>query len=193
MPKNENASIVRHGLKVITKIIQNLANNIFFGKEPHMTPLNKFLESNITNVTRFLSELHVSVYSIRNNILNAISFQKYGGAPDDINDNWTGTTSDETDVIVLHRFFQKHADRIGKELLSQSSGIDVSGSTVTGKQIWDNFCALLVDLGPPLEVPRLSSLDSSSHREYLEFMLKYVNRSTASVEHIFIETGIMVL
>jgi neurofibromin 1 len=91
-------------------------------------------------------------------------------------------------VIVLHRFFQKHADRIGKELLSHSSGIDVNSSTVTGKQIWDNFCALLVDLGPPLEVPQLSNLDSSSHRGYLEFMSKYANRSTTPVEHIFMET-----
>ena len=94
---------------------------------------------------------------------------------------------------MLHRFFQKHADRIGKELLSHSSGIDVGGSTVTGKQIWDNFCALLVDLGPPLEVPRLSTLDSYSHREYLEFMSKYMNRSTTPVEQIFMETVIKVL
>ena len=78
-------------------------------------------------------------------------------------------------------------------MLSHSSGIDVSGSTVTGKQIWDNFCALLVDLGPPLEVPRLSSLDASSHREYLAFMSKYLNRSTTPVEHIFMETDIKVL
>jgi len=63
VPKNENTLIVRHGLIVIAKIIQNLANNIFFGKEPHMTPLNSFLESNITTVTRFLSELHVSEQS----------------------------------------------------------------------------------------------------------------------------------
>ena len=52
--------VLRRGLMVIGKIIQNLANNIFFGKEAHMTVLNKFLESNIANVTRFLSEMHVS-------------------------------------------------------------------------------------------------------------------------------------
>lgn len=45
---------------VVAKIIQNLANNIFFGKEAHMTRLNKFLEVNIAGVTRFLSELNVS-------------------------------------------------------------------------------------------------------------------------------------
>ena len=60
VPKNENTGSVRRGLMVVARIIQNLANNLFFGKQPHMVALNKFLESNITNVTRFLSELHVS-------------------------------------------------------------------------------------------------------------------------------------
>jgi hypothetical protein len=59
IPK-ENYMVLSRGLKVIAKIIQNLANNIFFGKEAHMTVFNNFLEDNITNVTRFLSEMHVS-------------------------------------------------------------------------------------------------------------------------------------
>lgn len=59
IPKGVNTALFRRGLMVIAKIIQNLANNIFFGKEQHMTILNDFLYNNITNVTRFLSELHV--------------------------------------------------------------------------------------------------------------------------------------
>ena len=50
---------IRRGLMVVAKIIQNLANNIFFGKEAHMITLNPFLKENITNVTRFLSEISV--------------------------------------------------------------------------------------------------------------------------------------
>lgn len=57
---SEDAIAMRRGLMVITKIIQNLANNIFFGKEQHMMCLNKFLEANIVNVTKYLSELNVS-------------------------------------------------------------------------------------------------------------------------------------
>lgn len=57
IPKENNIVLLR-GLMVITKIIQNLANNIFF-KEVHMMILNKFLENNIANMTRFLSEMHV--------------------------------------------------------------------------------------------------------------------------------------
>ena len=60
VPK-ENNVVLRRGLMVIAKIIQNLANNIFFGKEAHMTILNKFLQGNIANITRFLSEMHVGI------------------------------------------------------------------------------------------------------------------------------------
>jgi hypothetical protein len=59
IPK-ENYMALRRGLMVIAKIIQNLANNRFFGKEPHMMIFNKFLEDNVAEVTRFLSEMHVS-------------------------------------------------------------------------------------------------------------------------------------
>lgn len=61
VPKGENSPTLRRGLMVIAKIIQNLANNIFFGKEAHMIALNEFLGNNIANVTRFLSELHVRI------------------------------------------------------------------------------------------------------------------------------------
>lgn len=60
IPK-ENYMVVRRGLMVIAKVIQNLANNTFFGKEAYMMIFNQFLEDNIANVTRFLSEMHVSI------------------------------------------------------------------------------------------------------------------------------------
>ena len=58
LPKDD--IVIRRGLMVIAKIIQNLANNIFFGKEAYMVVLNPFLRQNIVNVTKFLSELNVS-------------------------------------------------------------------------------------------------------------------------------------
>ena len=51
----------RRGLLHITKIIQNLANNVRFGKEAHMVPFNDFLEGHIVPVMRFLTELSVSL------------------------------------------------------------------------------------------------------------------------------------
>lgn len=66
LPKDlsrEEHMVIRRGLMVIAKIIQNLANNLFFGKEKHMVPLNTFLQANIASVTRFLSELNVGCSS----------------------------------------------------------------------------------------------------------------------------------
>jgi len=185
--------VLRRGLMVIAKIIQNLANNIFFGKEAHMTVLNKFLEGNIANITRFLSEMHVSdrISGIDNFFLQIR--QKFSATNEDNNDHWLGITSDDTDAVVLHRFFHKHADKIGKELLSLSKQSNEGDpSTITGKRAWDGLCALLVDLGPPMEAPCLSNLTSDEHREYSDLMARHANRNTASVEGLFIETDVSV-
>ncbi|KAG5638080.1 hypothetical protein H0H81_001930 [Sphagnurus paluster] len=174
LPK-ESSQVLRRGLMIITKIIQNLANNIFFGKEAHMVVLNAFLKANITNVTRFLSDL--SKFSPAIN--------------DEENDQWLGTTSDDTDIIVLHRFFDKHADKIGKELLSLSKpSIEGDPAALSGKRAWDGLCALLVDLGPPLEIPRPSLYSRQVHSEYIELMARCEGKDTTSVEEIFIETGV---
>jgi hypothetical protein len=167
----EEAIIMRRGLMVITKIIQNLANNIFFGKEQHMMCLNAFLQDNIVNVTKYLSELN-----------------KYSETSSDNEDEdeWLGATPDETDVVVLHRYFEKHADKIGKELLSHSkTNPDLDTMAVPGKRAWDQLCALLVDLGPSPEPPRLSSLNSSVHPEYKELMARFAHRNTDEVSHLF--------
>ncbi|KAF7352222.1 hypothetical protein MVEN_01185600 [Mycena venus] len=164
--------VIRRGLMVIAKIIQNLANNLFFGKEKHMVPLNTFLQANIASVTRFLSELN-----------------KYQApTSEEETDEWLGTTSDDTDIIVLHRFFHKHADKIGKELLSLSKPSDTDPSAVSGKHAWDELCGLLVELGTPLDIPKLSSASSHEHRDYLELMSRHQHRSTESVKNIFLET-----
>jgi hypothetical protein len=47
---------------LITKIIQNLANNVLFGKEPYLIPLNNLLEANIVPLARFLNEVIVSTF-----------------------------------------------------------------------------------------------------------------------------------
>ncbi|KAJ6460124.1 hypothetical protein C8R47DRAFT_1161242 [Mycena vitilis] len=176
LPKDlsrEEHMVIRRGLMVIAKIIQNLANNLFFGKEKHMVPLNTFLQANIASVTRFLSELN-----------------KYQTpTSEEETDEWLGTTSDDTDIIVLHRYFHKHADKIGKELLSLSKPSDSDPSAVSGKHAWDELCGLLVELGTPLDIPKLSSASSQQHRDYLDLMNRHLHRSTESVKNIFLETN----
>lgn len=52
---------LRRGLMIIAKIIQNLANNVLFGKEPHMKRLNDYLAGNIKVVTQFFSIIVVGI------------------------------------------------------------------------------------------------------------------------------------
>lgn len=60
----ENIKIKR-ALLLITKVIQNLANNVLFGaKEPYMNVLNDFLNSNIVKITTFLEEISVSFFEL---------------------------------------------------------------------------------------------------------------------------------
>jgi len=59
VPTNDGG-VMRRGLMVIGKIVQSLANNMFFGKVAHMAVLNPYLKANIATVTRFLSEVNVS-------------------------------------------------------------------------------------------------------------------------------------
>ncbi|KAH7916805.1 hypothetical protein BJ138DRAFT_1121610 [Hygrophoropsis aurantiaca] len=171
VPKDENG-VIRRGLMVIAKVMQNLANNIFFAKEAHMMGLNVFLKANITNITRYLSE--VNKYS--------------AAAADEESSEWLGTTSDDTDTIVLHRFLDKHADKIGKELLSYAKpGTDGSSASMGAKRAWDDLCELLVELQKAPEVPRLSHLPCSEHRDYIDLMNRCAHRSIDAVRDIFVE------
>ncbi|KAI0638553.1 hypothetical protein C8Q77DRAFT_1047292 [Trametes polyzona] len=168
---------VRRGLMVIAKVIQNLANNILFGKEAYMVILNDFLKENIITVTKFLSEINKYVPP----------------SAEDEADEWLERTYDETDTIILHRFFEKHADKIGKELLSSSKVSaekmtpEAEAAAANGKRAWDALCAALVDLGQPLESPKLSQLTSREHREYLDLMLRCDRRDTTVVQELFVE------
>ncbi|KAF9238786.1 hypothetical protein BU15DRAFT_88233 [Melanogaster broomeanus] len=169
VPKDDG--VIRRGLMVIAKVMQNLANNIFFAKEAHMVCLNDFLTANITNVTRFLSE--VNKYSAT--------------AADEDSGEWLGTTADDTDTIVLHRFLDKHADKIGKELLSYVKPNNEDDSAMLGaKRAWDQLCNFLVELQEAPEVPRLSLLRSSEHREFIDLMNRCAHRSIDAIRDIFL-------
>lgn len=107
------------------------------------------------------------------------------------------TTYDDTDTIVLHRFLEKHADRVGKELLSTSkpppttealsAATTAEMTAAHAKRIWDSLCAALVELGQPLEGPKLTLADSHQHSEYLDLMSRYEHRDTSSVQGLFVE------
>ncbi|EMD40361.1 hypothetical protein CERSUDRAFT_148314 [Gelatoporia subvermispora B] len=168
---------LRRGLMLIAKIVQNLANNIFFGKEPHMVVLNDFLKENIVRVTRFLTEINKSPSETQ----------------EDEPEEWLDTSYDDTDTIVLHRFFHRHADKIGKELLSppklpsEKLTQEAEACITSGKRAWEALCTVLVDMGQPLESPKVSTATSAEHQDYLELMSRYKNKDTTSVQDLFVE------
>lgn len=88
----------------------------------------------------------------------------------------------------MHRFFDKHADKVGKELLSLSRPSEADASAVNGKKAWDNLCAALVDLDTSIPPPKPSTLDSSSLEGYLEFMETHSGADTSSVAHLFVDS-----
>ena len=189
-----NPVVLRQGLKIIAKVIQTLANNVLFGREAHMSILNPFLQSKIMEVFKFLSELSVRIesYSLLFNSTNTI-VQRYNPSSNDEDRDsheWKSVTYDDTDTIVLHRFFSKHADKVGKELLSfMKPSAEGDASTINGKRAWDALCSALVDLGQPIEVPRLSAMSSLEHREYLDLVARYDRADVTAVRDIFVETG----
>lgn len=88
----------------------------------------------------------------------------------------------------MHRFFDKHADKVGKELLSLSRPSEADASAVNGKKAWDNLCAALVDLDSSIPPPQPSLLDSSSLEGYIEFMETHIDADTSSVAHLFVDS-----
>ncbi|KAG9015978.1 Ras GTPase activating protein ira2 [Tulasnella sp. 427] len=169
MPQ-DNASIQR-GLVLITKVIQNLANNILFGKEAFMMCMNTFLTGNIMPVTRFLSE-------------------KYTPAAGDVDQlEWLGMAYDETDHMILHRFFRSNADKVGKELLSYPTyppSRESEQTAANGKQTWDVLCATLVEIGEPLEIPKPIPLNAAQHGRFRDFMQRNGQRNMDGVKEIFL-------
>ena len=190
-----NPVVLRQGLMIIAKIIQTLANNILFGREAHMSILNPFLQAKIMEVFKFLSELSVRVeFEFLISWLPNSTIQRYSPSTSDEEKDsheWKSITYDDTDTIVLHRFFSKHADKVGKELLSfMKPSAEGDPSAINGKRAWDALCSALVDLGQPIEVPRLSAMSSSEHREYLDLVARYDRADVTAVRDIFVETSV---
>lgn len=109
-------------------------------------------------------------------------------ANEDEGDEWLGTTADDTDTIVLHRFYAKHGDKIGKDLLSQGKLPNDDDNSQGGKDVWIQLCAALMDIGDPLEVPQPSPFICSDHEEYIDLMSRHQHRNTDHVKDIFVET-----
>lgn len=96
---------------------------------------------------------------------------------------------DETDHMILHRFFRNNADKIGKELLSypsHPSSRESEQASASGKQTWDVLCATLVEIGEPLEIPRPTPLNAAQHLRFRDFIQRNGQRNMDGVKDIFL-------
>lgn len=107
-------------------------------------------------------------------------------AADEATDEWLGTTADETDAIVLHRFFNKHGEKIGKELLSRGNAVNSVDSAPDAKGTWFKLCEARVGMGSPEKVPEYSTSHRDEHLGYIGLMESYMHRNLESMQDIFV-------
>jgi hypothetical protein len=111
-------------------------------------------------------------------------------AEDDSSDEWLGSTYDETDQMILHRFFDANTDKVGKDLLSVSvaSHSQDPHPNVSGKPTWEALCATLVEMGEPMQIPK-ELLRSNQRSRFIELLNRNAHRNTDAVKDIFFETA----
>ncbi|KAF8577060.1 hypothetical protein K439DRAFT_586493 [Ramaria rubella] len=163
---DQNDSNSRRCLVIIAKILQNLSNNIKFGKEAHMIFLNPLLEYNVFSVCRFLTEPFNNPSS------------------DYETDEWLGFSCDDADTMILRYFFQKHRDSIGSCLLDEVSD-DSSATPRTRNSTWSLLCNILTDLGPSVDAPIPAVAPAAANFPFRNFMSQNARRNTEPVRDIF--------
>nr|XP_018259204.1 neurofibromin 1 [Kwoniella dejecticola CBS 10117]OBR81362.1 neurofibromin 1 [Kwoniella dejecticola CBS 10117] len=164
---NPDTRETRRALLLITKVIQNLANNVIF-KEPHMKVLNSFLSENIRQVTKFLSDIAVSRL-FRSLVLK---YQALNEVP--------------------HRFVYKYQGKIETSLANMPKHFrntavitKAARTELDGKAALENLQKIMERSGPP---PTNNGLSASARSQvYDEFMQHNLGRNTDSVADAFYE------
>ncbi|KAF9579343.1 Ras GTPase activating protein ira2, partial [Lunasporangiospora selenospora] len=174
---------VRRGLLLITKVIQNLANNVLFGaKEPFMTVLNTFLTTNIHKVTRFLGNISTMQPQIESSSMDPAHYR-----PIEVGDRSS-----------LHRHLALNLERMSKDLTMKTSAeLEEDKTYLATKRSFDTLSTLLAQLGPPPDrhrrdvVPVTLNMAPSIH-QYHEFMRKNRGRTVDNLlkDGVFYEGGL---
>ncbi|CAF0862260.1 unnamed protein product [Didymodactylos carnosus] len=118
---------VKRGLTLISKILQNIANNLNFTKEFHMRCFNDFLKSAFDTAMQFVMDISSEPDQATDNLIN----------------NYTMSYISDANVLALHRLLWYHQEKIGDYL---SSGRD---HKAIGRRPFDKMATLLAYLGPP--------------------------------------------
>ncbi|KAI8972992.1 hypothetical protein BDB01DRAFT_839035 [Pilobolus umbonatus] len=176
---------MKRGYLIVTKVIQNLANNVLFGaKEAYMIMLNDFLTSNIYKVTSFLrdiSEVTSSAEAPETESLQEI------------------TPLEENDYACIHRVLFDNMERLYRELATRKvRQLPDAESSSAWKRQFDRFSNLMAQLGRPPEVTKQEHISlrsytfAAANQFYAEFMRRNSHRSVESLvsKNIFYEGGV---
>lgn len=117
------AQKVKRGLMLMSKILQNIANNVEFSKEQHMLPFNDFLRQHFEAGRQWVTEITTEC------------------GPDDQINNLSFIS--DVNVHALHRLLWNHQEKIGDYLSSSRD------HKAVGRRPFDKMATLLAYLGPP--------------------------------------------
>ncbi|KAL0078943.1 hypothetical protein F4703DRAFT_1778323 [Phycomyces blakesleeanus] len=174
---------VRKLLLQATRIIQNLANNVFFGaKETHMIVLNDFLTSNIYKVAGFLREIS-TVPSEETMAIQIPAVQL-----------------DHKTYHRVHRYISDNFERMGRDLSERKvKEISDTQKLLEWKRTLDKLSSLLAQLGRPPDISQqdLTTLSvnysaANNNHYYCEFINRnrYRDVTTISSLNIFYQGGV---
>ncbi|KAM6970361.1 neurofibromin-like [Aplochiton taeniatus] len=142
---------IERGLKLMSKILQSIANHVLFTKEEHMRPFNDYVKSNFDAARRFFFDI-ASDSPPSDSVNHSLSFISDGN------------------VLALHRLLWNNQERIGQYLSSNRD------HKAVGRRPFDKMATLLAYLGPPEHKPvadtHWSSLNLTSSK-FEEFMTRH--------------------
>uniref|UniRef100_A0AAY5F5P1 Neurofibromin n=1 Tax=Electrophorus electricus TaxID=8005 RepID=A0AAY5F5P1_ELEEL len=142
---------IERGLKLMSKILQSIANHVLFTKEEYMRPFNDFVKSNFDAARRFFLDI-ASDCPASDSVNHSLSFISDGN------------------VLALHRLLWNNQEKIGQYLSSNRD------HKAVGRRPFDKMATLLAYLGPPEHKPvadtRWSSLNLTSSK-FEEFMTRH--------------------
>ncbi|XP_077578071.1 neurofibromin [Stigmatopora nigra] len=143
---------IERGLKLMSKILQSIANHVLFTKEEHMRPFNDFVKNNFDSARSFFLDI-ASDSPPSDSVNHSLSFISDGN------------------VLALHRLLWNNQERIGQYLSSNRD------HKAVGRRPFDKMATLLAYLGPPEHKPvadnHWSSHNMMTSSKFEDFMTRH--------------------
>lgn len=151
----------RRNLTLITKVLQNLSNDVLFGaKEQYMMPMNSFIEEHCETMRSFLNDVIVDPLAG----VNADPFSMWADCRSPARCDIDVTKLDLSHVRFLHRMLFIHRSRLLErlhEVASASGGLGAEDYCLE-----EELFRLLDEMGPPAEdlrsMPRQTLADPAN-------------------------------